>query len=478
MALAIFSLSLPFCGLALPAFADNNSSAALETAPLRDKWALVIGISKFKDPQLNLNYPAKDAKDFAAYLVKEGNFSPDHVRLLTDGQATRERILDELGDKWLPRVAAPGDLVVIYLSTHGSPSDLDVGGVNYLVAHDTDKDRLYSTGIAMQDLCNIVKARVHSDRALIILDACHSGATTAGGKGLFRPANVDAESVAQGTGQMVICSSSPNQLSWESKTAQNSVFTKRLIEGLKVKGRDTTMDDTFDFVRKKVEEDVLRERGQLQSPVLKSRWQGSDLKVNALPVDPRPGIPEMEQPTVPVKLAVAPTAIQAPPAQSAATTQATAGRRLPTTQSTAPQSRPLSAQSLSPAPGAASLPSNPGVSFARQAEKALRDHFVRMAYATPKEAYADFTPAIQKVTPFERYQINMRKQKYVASVSAMPDDAFKHVYADGNRAVILVNEKWITGLPILWRYCLARRNGVWLIDGFRIITEKDWASAK
>src|SRR3990167_6667139 len=90
--------------------------------PVADKWALIIGISKFKDPTINLKYPAKDARDLYNFLVSEGNFAPDHVKLLLNEQATRGKILSELGDKWLPRVANPNDLVLIYISSHGSPS--------------------------------------------------------------------------------------------------------------------------------------------------------------------------------------------------------------------------------------------------------------------------------------------------------------------------------------------------------------------
>ncbi|WP_421020868.1 caspase family protein, partial [Klebsiella pneumoniae] len=82
--------------------------------PIKDKWALIVGISKFKNDQLNLRYPSKDAKDFYQFLTTTGNFAPDHVKLLTDKQATRGNILSLLGDKWLPRVANPDDLVVIY----------------------------------------------------------------------------------------------------------------------------------------------------------------------------------------------------------------------------------------------------------------------------------------------------------------------------------------------------------------------------
>ncbi len=200
--------------------------------PIRDKWALIVGISNFKDSSINLHYCAKDAKDFYDFLVTEKNFAPDHVQLLTDSTATRANILSLLGNKWLPRVAEPDDLVVIYFSSHGSPSSLDVGGVNYLVAHDTDVNDLYVTGIAMQDLSRIIKERVHCDRVMVLLDACHSGVAAPSSKGLARAANVNVDTIVQGTGQLVLSSSSPEQRSWESKRYQGSVFTKHLIDGL------------------------------------------------------------------------------------------------------------------------------------------------------------------------------------------------------------------------------------------------------
>jgi len=262
---------------------------------VRDKWALIVGISKFKNPELNLHYPAKDAQDFYGFLTKEGNFAKDHVHLLVDADATRERILSELGDKWLPRVANPDDLVVIYISSHGSPSDLDVCDVNYLIAHDTDVDNLYATGLAMQDLTRSIKARVHSDRVVIILDACHSGAVTPEAKGLVRAANVNPEDVVQGTGQLVISSSLPNQVSWESKKDANSVFTKYLIESLRKDGAKTTLGSAFSYMKDQVQSEVLRERGVLQTPVLKSKWEGQDLMLSAPATSPVMGIDSMPQ---------------------------------------------------------------------------------------------------------------------------------------------------------------------------------------
>lgn len=267
---------------------------------IRDKWAMIVGISEFKDPKINLRYAAKDAKDFYDFLVNEKNFAADHVQLLTNEKATRANILSLLGSKWLPRLAESDDLVIIYFSSHGSPSNLDIGGVNYLVAYDTDPTDLYATGIAMQDLARIIKGRVHSDRIMLVLDACHSGvAAPSSGKGIVRTGNVDVDQVVQGTGQLVISSSTPDQRSWESDRYQGSVFTKYLIEGLRKDGRMTKLGDAYQYLETEVKREVLRDRGLLQTPVMKSKWEGKDLIIGAPASQPVPGITGLDLPDAP-----------------------------------------------------------------------------------------------------------------------------------------------------------------------------------
>lgn len=257
------------------------------SAPIEDKWALVVGISKFAKPSINLSYPAKDARDLAAYLTSDGKFAPDHVKVLTDEEATKERVMAELGDKWLPRLARPNDLVLIFISTHGSPSTADLEGLNYLVMHNTDPDSLYATGLPLSELAAAVKSRVHSNRVVLIVDACHSGAANPA-KGLTRKGNFDSDALMQGTGQMIICSSEPNQVSWESKRYPNGVFTRQLIEALKAGGSRGTLGQAFDKLKEATEAEVLRDRGELQSAVLKTKWQGEELILSAPPTKPRP----------------------------------------------------------------------------------------------------------------------------------------------------------------------------------------------
>ena len=267
---------------------ENPAKAPIQAnRPVKDKWAIVVGVSKFARPALNLRNADKDARDFYDYLVKEANFAPDHVKLLINEAATRRRVLSELGSKWLPRLAHPDDLVVIFISSHGSASEMDVGGVNYLVVHDTDPDDLFTTGIDMQQLTRLIKSRVHCQRIVIILDACHSGATRASAKGLVRTGNIDAQAVAMGTGQLVIASSEPSQSSWEFKDKANGVFTACLLNALRAQGQ-TSLDKAFNSMKEEVETVVLRERGVLQNPVLKSAWQGNDIILSVLPTNPRP----------------------------------------------------------------------------------------------------------------------------------------------------------------------------------------------
>jgi|GEM_PF-4506522 len=293
-------------------FGATPSLAAEGDRPVPDKWALVVGISQFQDQSMNLQYPAKDATDFYNYLINEAHFAKDHVRLLLNEKATRENVLSQVGDRWLPRVVAPDDLVVIYISSHGSPSSMDVVGANYIVAHNTDREQLYATGIPMNEFAQMIQQRVHTDRVVLILDACHSGAAKTAAKGLIRQHNFNADQIPIGTGQLVICSSAPEQVSWESKRYSNGVFTHHLIDSLR---KNPKLSDSYNYLKNQVQTEVLADRGELQVPALKSKWTGSDLIIATVPTSPRPGLPETPtKPVVNPAVAVAATTAGTSPA--------------------------------------------------------------------------------------------------------------------------------------------------------------------
>lgn len=172
----------------------GTESYSLDKAPpgpIRDKYALIIGVGRFKNGIKKLKFAAKDANAMANYLVdsKLGGFPADHVTVLTDEQATSKAILTALDD--LERRAKPDDLVVVYFSSHGAAPD-KFEHVN-IVTYDTDllfgkqdydtltegekllqRQSVWDTSIPRQRLHDFFR-KAQSKRILMILDVCYSG---------------------------------------------------------------------------------------------------------------------------------------------------------------------------------------------------------------------------------------------------------------------------------------------------------------
>jgi len=289
----------PLAALALDAGTAQSVNTASQAAdvnrPVRDKWALIVGIGQFQNAKIpKLKYATKDARDFYNYLTHEGHFAPDHVRILLDEKATQRRIMSELGSKFLARLARPDDMIVLFFSTHGSPSQMDLRGRNYIVAVDSDPEDLFATGIEMQKVLESIQSRVLSDRVLLVMDACHSGCVGGEGKGMTRTGNFDAQALAEGSGQMVICSSKPDEQSWESKRYENGVFTKNLLDGLRTGGSTIPIEKIFNNAQQAIENEVKEDHpGARQTPVIHSKWTGNDLLIAV-----KPSAPERIPPTV------------------------------------------------------------------------------------------------------------------------------------------------------------------------------------
>ncbi len=267
----------------------SASDSAAKT-PVKDKWALIVGISEFANPEYRLRYAAKDAQDFRNFLVNEANFRADHVKMLLNKDATKQHILEAFGDNFLPNLVRPGDLAVIYIATHGTPSSRDKGHKNYIAAYDTEKSKLYSTGVDMNEINDRIKSAVNTDRVLIVLDTCYSGNAAAGARGIENGGNFDLEEVARdmGTGRLVISSSGPQEQAWESKGYQNGIFTRYLINALRQNKGTIDVQKAFAMIKDKVQWEADRDYGAKQTPQLGGSWSGQELILSVPAVAPRP----------------------------------------------------------------------------------------------------------------------------------------------------------------------------------------------
>ena len=288
---------------------DNNSEAlqqnldpfTLSTRPnvppsstVRDKWALVVGIGKFKQPEIDsLKYAAADATAFAAWLKNPayGRFKADHVVTLTDSQATTVAIKEKLN--WLARSAAADDLVVIYIATHGSSREMDTRGVNYIITYDTEvgknmdnEDALFATALPMVDVANTVASRVEAQRAAIFVDTCYGAAAAGGGTKLVAPgvasASVSNETlsrITQSAGRVVMAASTANQESLEDSTLGHGYFTYYLLDGLRKNQGLDPIAKIYPYVRQQVEARAEQKWKMQQTPVMSQSDQGGEIVI-------------------------------------------------------------------------------------------------------------------------------------------------------------------------------------------------------
>jgi hypothetical protein len=257
--------------------------------PLGEKWALVVGISKFQDKHLpHLNFTSKDAKDFSAYLLdpKLGRFKAENVHSFTEGEVTTKQLKMELN--WLARSAQPADMVVIFLSSHGTPRSRDTADVNYIATSDTEtepEDNLFGSSIPLTDISDIVRSRIKAKRTVILLDTCHSGAaikTAQSGMKDASPSEDAVDRIRQGVGRAILTSSSPEEQSYEGKPYDNGYFTHFLLEAL----RHNNGNDTIEQVYASLKQNVSKAAASIQrkqTPVFNKSEHGNEIVLGAKP---------------------------------------------------------------------------------------------------------------------------------------------------------------------------------------------------
>lgn len=289
----------------------GHAAVAAVAQPVHNKWALVIGINTFEDPAVpKLHFASKDAKDFAQYLrdPKGGRFPESNVTVLTDEAAKLQTIREGIG---LLRVKAqPDDLVVIYISSHGSPRSIDPNGVSYIIAADTHTDtpeRLYASSLQMIDLVQQINREIRARRVVLLLDTCYSGDAqgkdvdeASGSKGITRvwsaepPAQAPSsqgysealDNLHFGYGRAVITASRANQQSWESETYRNGYFTHFLLAALTVEN-SAPLEHVFRSLKEEVSTSVKAEKKADQTPTSQFSDQGQDI---VLSVTGGPGV--------------------------------------------------------------------------------------------------------------------------------------------------------------------------------------------
>ncbi|WP_395138759.1 caspase family protein, partial [Armatimonas sp.] len=206
---------------------------------------LSVGINKYEDPAMNLEYARPDAEAFGQFFEGQKNlFSGVKVTSLLDEKATRQSI--EAALKNLATESKPSDIVVIYLAGHGEtaaakPADDEVENAAqsfYFLPAEMrfmrDKNNVRKYGISGDQLDALI-SQIGARRILIVYDACKSGAalngTSTGGAQEQRQLAL----LARAQGLYILTASTSQQYASEVKALGHGILTYAMLEGLRGK---------------------------------------------------------------------------------------------------------------------------------------------------------------------------------------------------------------------------------------------------
>ncbi|MEH2154049.1 caspase family protein [Nostoc sp.] len=244
-----------------------------------DRWAIIVGISKYKHESLNLKYADRDAEELANLLQTPsgGGFEANHIVKLINEDASTANITRAL--RSFLKKPAREDIVLIYFASHGAP-DIDRPNIVYLLTHDTDPRDISGTALPMREVDLSLKENLLAERVIIIADTCHSAAI---GGGIGRRSAENNSGVVNrylqevGTsrgGVALLTSAEANEVSFEDKKwgGGHGVFTHYLLEGMrgaadyKPRNGIVTVGELFEYVR----ENVQKATGNQQHPCIGS----------------------------------------------------------------------------------------------------------------------------------------------------------------------------------------------------------------
>lgn len=267
--------------------------------PIRNRYALVVGVGRFRHGINPLEFAGRDALTFFQFLTdpRRGQFRAENVTFLTEENATRANIVQALNR--LRQIAEEDDLVTVYMSSHGSPPDKK-GAVN-IVTYDTEttpRERIWYTSITEEILKDFVDG-LRAKRLVMVLDTCYSngayravpGFLPPGGKSLGADDNEgygiskeygrrlfgakdlmleneaasgavakSAGSTEEPWGKVLIGASGSGEKSWESDQLHNSIFTYYFVDGLS--RYNGSVQQAFNYAKPRVVDRVKEEKGR------------------------------------------------------------------------------------------------------------------------------------------------------------------------------------------------------------------------
>jgi peptidoglycan/xylan/chitin deacetylase (PgdA/CDA1 family)/uncharacterized caspase-like protein len=215
---------------------DGNGFSVKGAAVVAEKYtvttgyanslAVVIGINDYAHwPKLQ--YAVNDAVAVRQTLIDQFGFAPEHILLLQDGEATRQRILAAFNASLVHGDTHKNDRIFVFYAGHGATRKLSSGrDIGYIIPVDANPDALATDAIPMTEIQNIAESFT-AKHVLFVMDACYSGlGLTRGGSDNFLRQN------AKRLGRQMLTAGGADQMVADGGPDGHSIFTWTLLQGL------------------------------------------------------------------------------------------------------------------------------------------------------------------------------------------------------------------------------------------------------
>ncbi len=207
--------------------------ASAPAAPGGQTFALLVGISKYKRPELSLQFAEADASVFGKLLASPlgGGLPAENTLLLTDEKATTAAVRNGFQD-FLKRRAGKNDTVVILVAGHGI---VEVPGSKgaFILTYDSEPQDLTSTALPMAELRALFDEQLKKvGRVLLFVDVCKAGTI---GSIQNTTVNADVQHLGEVEGDLFgLVASRPKEVSLEGPQfgGGHGVFSYFVIKGL------------------------------------------------------------------------------------------------------------------------------------------------------------------------------------------------------------------------------------------------------
>jgi peptidoglycan/xylan/chitin deacetylase (PgdA/CDA1 family)/TolA-binding protein len=210
-----------------------QTAAGERVHPYRQSWAVIIGVNEYQ-AWPKLRYAVNDANAMEQMLINKFGFKRENIIKLLDGEATRQRIMQVLGDELTnPAKVSHDDRIFFFFAGHGATRNMSENRqIGFIIPVDADKTNYYATAISMSEIRE-ASDLIPAKHVYFVMDSCYSGlALTRGGGSSFEGSGTYLDEVTSRVARQILTAGGANQEVADDGPNGHSVFTWALLEGL------------------------------------------------------------------------------------------------------------------------------------------------------------------------------------------------------------------------------------------------------